>query len=43
VETEYLWGLVVRHIPELKKDIERIIVEYEERYNRENDILSDRQ
>ncbi len=43
VETEFLWGLVVRHIPELKKDIERIIVEYEERYNRENDILSDRQ
>lgn len=43
VETEFLWGFVVRHIPELKKDIERIIVEYEERYNRENDILSDRQ
>ena len=43
VETEFLWGLVVRHIPELKKDIERIIVEYEERYNRENDIYSDRQ
>ena len=31
VETEFLWGLVVRHIPELKKDIERIIVEYEAR------------
>lgn len=29
VETEFLWGLVVRHIPELKKDIERIIKEYE--------------
>lgn len=43
VETEFLWGLVVHHIPELKKDIERIIVEYEERYNRENDIHSDRQ
>lgn len=43
VETEFLWGLVVRHIPELKKDIQRIIVEYEERYNRENDIYSDRQ
>ena len=26
---EFLWGLVIRHIPELKKDIERIIVEYE--------------
>lgn len=41
VETEFLWGLVVRHIPELKKDIERIIGEYEERYNRENQINSD--
>lgn len=29
VETEFLWGLVIRHIPELKKDIERIISEYE--------------
>lgn len=43
VETEFLWGLVVRHIPELKKDIERIIVEYADRYNRENGIDSDRQ
>ena len=42
VETEFLWGLVVRHIPELKKDIERIIGEYEERYNSENDMPSDR-
>lgn len=25
----FLWGLVIRHIPELKKDIERIFVEYE--------------
>ncbi len=33
----------MRHIPELKKDIERIIVEYEELYNRENDIDSNRQ
>lgn len=37
-----IWGLVVRHIPALKKDIERIIVEYEELYNRENDFHSDR-
>lgn len=43
VETEFLWGLVARHIPEFKKDIERIIGEYEERYNRENDLHSDRQ
>ena len=28
VETEFLWGLVIRHIPELKKDIERIIADY---------------
>lgn len=33
----------MRHIPELKKDIERIIDEYETRYNRENDINADRQ
>ena len=41
VETEFLWSLVIRHIPELKKDIERIIVGYEERYNLENGIHSD--
>lgn len=23
-----MWGLVVRHIPELKKDIERLIADY---------------
>lgn len=39
VETEFLWGLVVRHIPELKQDIVRIIAEYEEQYKRENDNL----
>ena len=27
VKPEFLWGLVVRHIPELKKDIERLIKE----------------
>lgn len=43
VETEFLWGLVVRDIPELKKDIERIIRQYEERYNHENNIDSDKQ
>ena len=36
VQPVFLWSLVIRHIPELKKDIERIIVEYEERYNRKN-------
>lgn len=29
VQPGFLWGLVIRHIPELKKDIERIISEYE--------------
>lgn len=38
VVPEFLWSLLTRHIPELKKDIERIIVEYEEEYNRENKI-----
>ena len=27
VQPEFLWGLVIRHIPELKKDIERLIKE----------------
>lgn len=40
VQPEFLWSLVVRHIPELKKDVERIISEYEELYNRESDIKS---
>lgn len=38
VVPEFLWSLLTRYIPELKKDIERIIVEYEEEYNRENKI-----
>ncbi len=33
VQPEFLWSLVIRHIPELKKDIERIITEYEKLYN----------
>ncbi len=28
VKPEFLWGLVIRHIPELKKDIEKIISSY---------------
>lgn len=28
VEKEFLWGLVLRHIPQLKQDVERIICEY---------------
>lgn len=37
VQPEFLWSLVVRHIPELKKDIERIITEYEQLYRNENE------
>ena len=33
VENEFLWGLVKRHIPQLKKDVEQII--------KENDIESE--
>lgn len=36
VQPDFLWSLVIRHIPELKKDIERVIIEYEELYNSEN-------
>lgn len=35
VQPTFLWGLVIRHIPELKKDIERIIIEYEKRFKDE--------
>lgn len=40
VQPTFLWGLVIRHIPELKKDIERIIVDYEKRYREECDSNS---
>lgn len=29
VKPEFLWGLVIRHIPNLKKDVERIISQYD--------------
>lgn len=32
VQPEFLWSLVIRHIPELKKDIERILAEYEQEF-----------
>lgn len=35
VQPEFLWSLVLRHIPELKKDIERILDEF---YNRNGHI-----
>lgn len=37
VEPEFLWGLVIRHIPQLKNDIEQIMIRYEEDFNGEND------
>ena len=40
---EFLWSLVIRHIPELKKDIERIIPEYERLCDIENDLEPDNQ
>ena len=43
VQPEFLWSLVVRHIPELKKDIERIITEYEQLYRNENEGRPDKQ
>ncbi|MDE6632218.1 MAG: DUF86 domain-containing protein [Muribaculaceae bacterium] len=39
VQPEFLWGLVIRHIPELKKDIQYILAEYEDRFKRENQDL----
>lgn len=33
VQPEFLWSLVLRHIPELKKDIEQILDEFENRNN----------
>ena len=43
VQPEFLWSLVVRHIPELKKDIKRIITEYEQLYRNENEGRPDKQ
>lgn len=36
VQPDFLWSLVIRHIPELKRDIEQIITEYEKLYRLEN-------
>ncbi len=36
VRPDFLWSLVIRHIPELKTDIERILAEYENQFNNEN-------
>lgn len=41
VQPEFLWSLVIRHIPELKKDIEQIIAEYEKKYNSETNTDCD--
>lgn len=36
VRPDFLWSLVIRHIPELKTDIERLLAEYENQFNNEN-------
>lgn len=36
VRPDFLWSLVIRHIPDLKTDIERILAEYENQFNNEN-------
>ncbi len=36
VQPEFLWSLVIRHIPKLKKDMELIIAEYEKLCKIEN-------
>lgn len=36
VQPDFLWSLVIRHIPKLKTDIEQIISEYERLYNQEH-------
>lgn len=33
IQTEFLWSLVIRHIPQLKEDIEKIIGEIEKDNN----------
>lgn len=33
VQPEFLWSLVVRHIPELKRDVERLLSDYEKLSN----------
>lgn len=41
VENEFLWSLAKRHIPELKRDVERLLTEGEEQLRRENNEDSD--
>lgn len=37
VQPEFLWSLVIRHIPELKKYITRILAEYELQFKKERE------
>lgn len=37
VQPEFLWSPVIRHIPELKNDITRILSEYELQFNKEKE------
>lgn len=36
VQPDFLWLLVIRHVPELKKDIERLIADYDAQYRNES-------
>lgn len=38
VQPAFLWSLVIRHIPALKTDIEKIMAEYNSLFDAENDI-----
>lgn len=38
VQPEFLWGLVILHIPRLKTDVQSILSDYEDQYNSENNI-----
>lgn len=38
VQADFLWSLVKRHIPELKKDIENILTDYEKFVNKDTKL-----
>ncbi|MDE6825683.1 MAG: DUF86 domain-containing protein [Paramuribaculum sp.] len=43
VQADFLWSLVIRHIPELKKDIERIKTDFETLNRSDINISNDKQ
>lgn len=38
VQADFLWSLVKRHIPELKKDVQSILDDYLTKFDRRNDL-----